>query len=183
MSKFKNEKVSSGYHIVSFDVKSLFTNVPLDRTIKLVLKRIYEKHEVSTNTTKQKMKEIHILCTKNVHFMFNGEVYKQIDRVAMASPLGPVLADILMVELDNNISPVLQENLSFMKRYVDDTICFVKIGTINYITAILNNFDPNITFTYEVENDCKLPFLDVLLIKKGNNIVTTVYRKATTNDI
>ena len=107
MSKFKNEKVSNGYHIVSFDVKSLFTNVPLDRTIKLVLKRIYEKHEVSTNTTKQKMKEIHILCTKNVHLMFNGEVYKQIDRVAMASPLGPVLADILMVELDNNISPVL----------------------------------------------------------------------------
>ena len=183
MSKFKNEKVPNGYQIVSFDVKSLFTNVPLDRTIKLVLKRIYENYEVSTNTTKQEMKEIHILCTKNVDFTFNEEVYKQTDRVAMGLPLGPVLADIFMVELDNNISPVLQENLSFMKRYVDDTICFVKIGTINYITTILNNFDPNITFTYEVEKDCKLPFLDVLLIKKGNNIVTTVYRKATTNDI
>ena len=48
---------------------------------------------------------------------------------------------------------------------------------------ILNNFDLNITFTYEVEKDCKLPFLDVLLIKKENNIVTTVSRKATTNDI
>ena len=48
---------------------------------------------------------------------------------------------------------------------------------------MLNNFDPNITFTYEVEKDCKSPFLDVLLIKKGNNILSTVYRKATTNDI
>ena len=52
-------------------------------------------------------------------------------------------------------------------------ICFIKIGTIIFITTILNN----------LEKDCKLPFLDVLLIKKGNNIVTTVYRKATTSDI
>ena len=48
---------------------------------------------------------------------------------------------------------------------------------------ILNFFNANITFNYEVEKDCKLPFLDVLLIKKGNNNITTVYRKATTNDI
>ena len=101
----------------------------------------------------------------------------------MGSPLGPVLADIFMVELENNMVSVLQENLSFWKRYADDTICFVKIGTISYITKILNNFDPKIKFTYEVEKDCKLTFLDELLIKKGNNIITTIYRKATTNDI
>ena len=78
-----------------------------------------------------------ILCTKNVHFTFNEEVYKQTDGIAMGSPLGPVLADAFMVEFENKIVPVLQENLSFYKRYVDDTICFVKIGTINYITKIL----------------------------------------------
>ena len=50
-------------------------------------------------------------------------------------------------------------------------------------SQILNNFDTNITFTYEVEKDCKLLFLVVLLIKKGNNIITTVYRKANTNNI
>ena len=52
ISKIKNEKVPDGYQMVSFDVKSLFANVPLDQTIQLVLKRIYEKHEVSTNITK-----------------------------------------------------------------------------------------------------------------------------------
>ena len=103
----------------------------------------------------------------------------------MGSPLGPVLADIFMVALENNIVPVLEENSSLWKRYVDDTISFVKIGTINYITRILTlrNFDPNIKFTYEVETDCKLHLLDVLLIRKGNNIVTRIYRKPTTNDI
>ena len=71
----------------------------------------------------------------------------------------------------------------FQKRYVDDTIYFVKIGTINYIITVLNNFDPNITFTYEVEKYCRLPFLDMHLIKKENNIVAIVYHKATIDDI
>ena len=116
-----------------------------------------------------------ILCTKGVYFTFNEEVYKQTNGVAMGLPLGPVLADIFTVELQNNIVPVLQENLSYQERYVNDTTCFVKIRTINYITKILNNFDSNIIFPYEVEKGCKLPFLDVLLIKKGNNIAFTVY--------
>ena len=119
-----------------------------------------------------------ILCTKNVRFTFKEEVYRQKDGVAMELPLGPVLAEIFMAELENNIVPVLQENLSFWKRYEK-----IKIGTINYITTILNKFDPNITFTYEMEKDCKLPFLNGLLMKKENNIVTIVYRKATANDI
>ena len=68
----------------------------------------------------------------------------------MGLPLSPVLADIFMIELENNIVSVLQENLSFWKRNVDDSKFFVKIGTIRYITTILDNFDPNITFTYEV---------------------------------
>ena len=50
-----------------------------------------------------------IRCTKNFHFTFNEEVYKQTDGVAMGSLLGPVIADIFMVELENNIVPVLQE--------------------------------------------------------------------------
>ena len=95
----------------------------------------------------------------------------------MGSPLGPAFGDIFMLELENNIVPVVWENLSFCKQNVDDTICFVKMGTINCVTTIFNNFDPNITFTYEVEKGCKLPSSDVLLIKKGNNIDTTVYRK------
>ena len=48
---------------------------------------------------------------------------------------------------------------------------------------ILNNFDPNITFNNEIEKDCKSPFLDVLLFKKGSSIVTIVYHKETTNDV
>ena len=54
---------------------------------------------------------------------------------------------------------------------------------MNYITKVLNNFHTNIKFTYEVGKDLKLPFSGLLLIKKGNNINTTVYCKVFSNDI
>lgn len=48
-----------------------------------------------------------------------------VDGVAMGSPLGPVLANIFMVELENEIVPKLENSVKFWKQYVDDTICFV----------------------------------------------------------
>ena len=46
------------------------------------------------------MRDLLLLCTKNVHFSYNGHIYIQEDGVAMGSPLGPVLAGIFMVELE-----------------------------------------------------------------------------------
>ena len=45
----KNLKVSDGHQLISFDVKSLFTNVPLEKTIDIILKRIYENKEINTS--------------------------------------------------------------------------------------------------------------------------------------
>ena len=58
IEKLRTVKVPKGYQMVSFDVKALFTNVPLEYTIDLVLKRIYENHEVSTSITRNEMGEI-----------------------------------------------------------------------------------------------------------------------------
>ena len=52
IEKLKTVKVPKGYQMVSFDVKALFTNVPLEYTIDLVLKRIFENHEISTSITR-----------------------------------------------------------------------------------------------------------------------------------
>ena len=58
--------------MVSFDVASLFTNVPSEEAIEIILKRIYINKEI-TNIPKQEMKELLIFCTKNVQFTFNNE--------------------------------------------------------------------------------------------------------------
>ena len=99
MTTIKNVQVPSGFHMVSFDVKPLFTNVPLEYTIGLVLERIYNKGELVTNITRSEMKERLLLCTKNVHFNYNHDIYIQRDGVAMGPPLDPVLAVIFIVNL------------------------------------------------------------------------------------
>ena len=112
--------------MVSFDVTSLFTNVPLDETIEIILRRVYIDQKINTNIPVKEMKELLHLCTKNVHFIFKGEIYIQIDGVAMGSPLGPVLENIFMVELEKILMPKLDKEVTLWRRFVDDTICFLK---------------------------------------------------------
>ena len=64
-----------------FDVAALFTNVPLEETTEIILKKMYVNKEITTDIPKQEMKEQLIFCTKNVHFTFNNETYIQVDGV------------------------------------------------------------------------------------------------------
>ena len=111
MIKIKNEKIPENYEMVSFDVKSLFTSVPLEHTIDITIKRIYAKHEITTVFTRPEMKKLLTICTKNVHFSFNNNIYIQIDGVVMCSPLGPVLANIFMAELESVLVPKLNDHV------------------------------------------------------------------------
>ena len=57
-------------------MESLFTNTPLDTTIKVILKRIYGDKEINTNIQRKDMKDLILLCTENVHWKFDNEIYK-----------------------------------------------------------------------------------------------------------
>ena len=98
----------------------------------------------------------------------------------MGSPLGAVLAGIFMVELKRTI---LKEHMTSLKRYLDDTISYVKEESIEHVLSKSNGYHENIYFTYEIENDGKLLFLDVLVISKECEVETTVYRNSSNDDI
>ena len=57
------------------------------------------------------MNKLLTLCTKNVHSSFNKEIYIQLDGFAMGSPLGPVIANIFMVELETTLVPKLEDHV------------------------------------------------------------------------
>ena len=101
----------------------------------------------------------------------------------MGSPLGPIIADIFMVELERNLLPMLPQYMTSWKRYIDDTISYVKVDCIENVLNTLNSFHANISFTYEQECDSMISFLEVLIMSKNYTIETTVYRKQTHNDI
>ena len=83
--------------MISFDVKSFFTNVPLNETIDIILGKVYDENKIVINKPKSILKELLYLFTKHVHFKFNGEIYIQCDGVTMWSPLRPLFANFFMI--------------------------------------------------------------------------------------
>ena len=89
-----NQLLTSGKFMVSFDVESLFTSIPLDECIDLAIKYIYQGNpELKRSTTD--LKTLFFFATAETHFLFKGVFYDKIDGVAMGSPLAPVLATSL----------------------------------------------------------------------------------------
>ena len=87
--------------MVSFDVESLFTNIPTQETINIILDRAYKDNATEYyGLKKETLEKLLIICTQQSHFQFNGKYYDQIDGVAMGSPLGPLFANIFMDEFE-----------------------------------------------------------------------------------
>ena len=101
----------------------------------------------------------------------------------MGSLLGPILVNVFMVELENTLIPRLHQHIKIQRHYVYDTFAYVKNEFIDYVLTTLNWLYSNIHFIYEKENNSQLPFLDVLFIRNGTHLDTTVYRKDTHNDL
>ena len=135
----KPTSIPENFKLVSFDGKSLFTNFPLDTAIDIILKHIYDKQGFKTNIQRKDMKDLILLCTRNVHFTFNDNICIQTDGVAMGSPLDPVLAGIMMVELESTMVQKLNNHISFWKRSVDDTFTVVKEKSIAFVLEQLNS--------------------------------------------
>ena len=106
---------------VSFDVVSLFTNVPLTETINLIADYVYaETNDSIPSFTKDIFIKLMNLATKGL-FLYKEVLYQQIDGVTMVSPSGPTLANFFMDNLENKL--LQQESDTIPKlylRYVDD---------------------------------------------------------------
>ena len=87
-------KQDANLFMTLFDVDSLFTNIPLNETIDICVKKLYLHNNMKVNGIgKQEFGSLLKLTTKESLFMFNKHYYRQIDGVAMGSPVGPTLAN------------------------------------------------------------------------------------------
>ena len=118
-------------------------------------------------------------ATTSVEFSFNNIMYRQIDEVAMGSPLGPALANIFVGHYESKLFNKISKPTVYC-RYVDDTFSlFHKETEFQKFLNCLNLFHPSLKFTNEIETNNSLPFLDVLVTKSDNKFITSVYRKPT----
>jgi hypothetical protein len=179
--------LKDGDVLVSYDVSSLFTNVPLEETIHILADKAFandwfnQTHHL--NLSKQDL--IHLLegATKDQLFLFNGQLYEQTDGVAMGSPLGPLLANVFMCSIEETLDRE-GKMPSYYRRYVDDTLTIMpNQASANNFLETLNDCHSSIKFTMEIENDRMLPFLGTQLLNKSNHVETKVYVKPTNSGL
>ena len=160
--------------MVSFDVVSLFTKVPIKRAIDS-LRKLTSEETLSAVAC----------CMSSTYFRFEGQFYKQVEGVPMGSPLSPVVTDIFMADFEEEAISTSSLKPSVWLRYVDDTFVIWPHGrdTLDLFLEHLNSRDPSIQFTMEVEENGMLPFLDVHVIRKPDGSLTfKVFRKKTHTD-
>ena len=178
ISRFSNKN----YTMASFDVKSLFTNVPVAETSEIILKKLFPNDDtIHEGLNKNLFAKILKNCVENV-FLFGGKIYEQIEGFPMGSCISPTMANVFMCHHEaqwlNNCPTEFRPVL--YRRYVDDTfLLFRDTKHVSLFHSYLNQQHSRIKFTYENEKENSLPFLDTRVTKVGTSFQTFSYRKPT----
>ena len=170
-------------YLCSFDVTSLFTNIPLNQTIEIALDYLFQDNENVEGLSRSQFKKLLQIATSETNFIFNGKIYDQVDGVAMGSPLAPILSNIFMRWFEEKaLESYNGEKPSYYRRYVDDTfVIFSNQSHVSPFFQFINKLHPNISFTKEEESDLSgsFPFLDINIGKENQKFTTNTFYKST----
>ena len=142
--------------MASFDIHLLFTNIPLDETINLCVDLIFQKKKKVKGMLKRHFKQLLTLSVKSSCFLFNDVYFKQVDGVAMGSPLGPTLANLFLVYYEHKWLEKfpLQFRRKYYRRYVQKIfLMFESRDHVKKFVKYMNSHHPNIQFTCEEESN------------------------------
>ena len=118
----KEIELEDDEELISFDVSSLYTNVPVMESIRDVADLLYRpmaKHG-APNFSKETFIELATIASCNVVMLTHDGYYKQIEGLAMGAPLAPYLANAWMSKFDPLIASIIEENPE-MKRETEES--------------------------------------------------------------
>ena len=183
------DQLGEGY-LATFDATSLYTNIDHNLGLQAIQYWI-EKHPSSllTGYNVEFIKEAVQLILENNTFQFDDQNYLQVSGTAMGTQMAPTYAtltvgyveqllhDKINAEKGKDYSSYVKEH---WKRYLDD--CFIywpkRLGDIGHFLEMLNNMHPKLHFTMNIDK-IKMPFLDILIKKKNDHLITDIYHKDT----
>ena len=181
VDKVKSAHIDSNSLFVSFDVKSLFTNVPVEDVLHFL--NIELRKYVYTIPVDSVIRLIR-LCVIDTCFVFEGKFYKQKFGMQMGNCLSPVLSNIYMEFFEKRIANAIIPDDVYWVRYVDDIFAIVKrhLRVQDFLND-LNSLVETIKFEVEEETEGCLNFLDVKVIKIDNMTKFKIFRKPTNNNL
>uniref|UniRef100_A0A5S6Q0J6 Reverse transcriptase domain-containing protein n=1 Tax=Trichuris muris TaxID=70415 RepID=A0A5S6Q0J6_TRIMR len=187
-SALKPLTIAQNHVMVSYDVKDLFTSIPMAHTLS-TLQRLLDSdstlHQRTSLNPFHIVKLVSFCMNEGNYFRFLDMFYAKTNGAPMGSSLSPVLAEVFMEEFEemafnNDCCPV---TTILFKRYVDDCFAILEEGDEITLLQHLNSIFPGkIMLTMEKEENNGLPFLDVMVRREESKLTTMVYRKPTHSD-
>ena len=166
-------------HLVTMDVKSLYTNIPNNEGIDAI-KDYITKSDIS-NMKPVLIAFLRLVLTLN-NFSFNGANYLQISGVSMGTKCAPAYANLFMGSFeDKYILPNIKNKTMLYARYIDD-IFFIWTGSKKELQTFFQHLN---AVHSTIKFDCKtstesINFLDtVVQITEQREITTKLYKKPT----
>ena len=139
LTNIKELKLEPDEIMISFDVVSLFTSIPLD-TAKRITNELLtqdESWQTRTKLDKHDILELLDLCL-STEFSFQNSYYRQISGTPMGYPLSSFLAEAVMQDLEKR-SVTNNNDIKTWNRYVDDVLARVKKDKTDDILHTINN--------------------------------------------
>ena len=185
VSFITSKTINPDERLVSFDVVSLFTKVPVELALDVANRRLSSDDTLPScsNLSVQELLCLLEFCLKATYLCFRGRFFKQTYGTAMGSPVSVSIANLVMEDVEERALASYDIQLPFWKRYVDDVFTVVCVDRVQHLLEHLNSIECSIQFTVEVENDGELPFLDVNVYRGSDgSLNTSVHRKPTHTD-
>jgi len=175
--------LKDNYRLITLDIKDLYVNIPIHETIQTARSQLL-KHNDRTFTD-QLCSLLEATLNQN-YFTYQNQIYRPTKRVAMGSPISGLVAEILLQSLERtHIKPLLDtKRIILYTRHVDDILIIYDAAQINLdtITHYANSINSNIELNRTPENNNRVNFLDLTIIRNTPQLEINVFRKSTTTD-
>ena len=182
VEQLKNLTINHDECMVSFDIISLFTKIPVDVAETVALERLKKDGTLDdrSDLTLTDIMTALNLCLDNTYLYFLGKFYRQMFDVAMSSPISVKIANLIMEDVEEGAMSTFLNPPKFWRRYVDDTFVIIKKTEVDKFHNRVNDIEASIKFTIEHETNDSIPFLDFCVTQKASwGLMTKIYKKPT----
>ena len=137
-------EITDNHKLISFDIKDLYVNIPIQETIKIVQKKMTKNND--PQKTQQIIKLLKVILEQN-YYSFRQQIFQPTQGVAMGSPISGLIAELFLQHFEEiHLKHILDaKKITYHTRYVDDILIIYDSAKINaqdidtYINSIHSN--------------------------------------------
>ena len=170
--------------VVSIDIEKMYSSINVVRVISIILEKVYEnpkkffryKNELGQILPPPPREALKTFLLKTLREFTKVRtpvgIFQQTEGLSMGSSLSPMMANILVNDLEQKIVKKYEKNSKIVHytRYVDDSIIIIRKNSLRLFLKEMNSYDSKLNFTLEEMNcENKLIFLDMLVFVDENN--------------